>query len=381
MVNAHRCDDPKAGGVEKGIAMLADGLAARGHTVSHLNAFPSGPANTDPQVTVLHPTDWRDDPVRRVRNHLDDLISRPSSKLSEVVARHQPDVVHTHNLPGISTGVWEVSRRLGFPVLHTLHDYHLLCPRVTMMHRDGTTPCQPHPLLCGLRTQRLVRWAGAVTHLTGVSRYLLELNAGFFPGAAKHVIRNPMVLPDDVHPGPPPGSRLRSVGYIGALHPAKGVDLLLAATPVLDELGCELHIAGGGRLADEVEAAVRRFPFVHYHGIVSGEAKDSFFASCDAGIIPSVWAEPGGPTHVLVEWLCSGRPVLVSRRGGLGEVIDLYPRAVGLEPTVKGVEQALRGLAEPDSWEAIRAQPQAMEVAEDRERWIDAHEEIYATMA
>src|SRR5262245_134233 len=380
MVNAYG-SDPKAGGVEKGIAMLSSGLVERGHTVSYVNAFPGGRAEPGAEVTVLHASDWRDDPLRRVRNHLGDVVSHPTAELNEVVAHHGPDIVHTHNLPGISTSIWEVSRRLGIPVMHTLHDYHLLCPRVTLLHRDGTTPCQPHPLLCGLRTRRLVRWAPAVSHLAGVSAYLVGLCSRFFPDAEKHVLRNPMVLPENLHPSGGPRPRLGSIGYIGALDAAKGVDLLLAAAPTIGELGCELHIAGGGRLADEVQAAARRFPFVRYHGVVSGTGKDAFFATCDAGIIPSVWAEPGGPTHVLVEWLCSGRPVLVSRRGGLGEVIDLYPMAIGLEPTAEGVERALRQLAEPGNWDAVRALIQPIETSGEVERWVDAHEAIYGRMA
>jgi glycosyltransferase involved in cell wall biosynthesis len=379
MVNAQGTDR-RAGGVEKGIAMLSDGLAARGHTISHVNAFPGGQADPGTLVTVLHSTDWREDRVRRVRNHLGDVISRPTRELAEVVARHRPDVVHTHNLPGISTGIWEVSRRLGLPVMHTLHDYHLLCPRVTMMRRDGTTPCQPHPLLCGLRTHRLVRWAGAVSHLAGVSAYVLELCAAFFPDAEKHVLRNPMVVAQKPRPIRPPRNRLTSIGYIGNLDTPKGVDLLLSAVPVLAALGCDLHIAGGGRLAGEVAAAARRTPVVQYHGVVSGADKDAFFEACDAGIVPSVWAEPGGPTHTLSEWLCGGRPVLVSRRGGLGEVIGLYPAAIGLEPTVDGVEQALRRLAEPGNWETIRTQIRPIETAGEFEGWVSAHEELYARM-
>jgi glycogen(starch) synthase len=379
-VNAYGFD-PKAGGVEKGIEMLAEGLVARGHTVAHLNAFPGGRADPGVQATVLHATDWREDPMRRLRNHVGDVVSRPTRKLAEAVVAHHPDIVHTHNLPGISSGIWEVSRRVGVPVMHTLHDYHLLCPRVTMMHRDGRTPCRPNPLLCGIRTRRLVRWAGAVSHLVSVSAYLLDLCAGFFPDAEKHILRNPMFLPESLHPVRPPGSRLRSIGYIGGLDTSKGVDVLLACASVLQKIDCELHIAGGGRLAGEVEAAAQRLPFVHYHGVVSGAEKEAFFSSCDAGIIPSVWAEPGGPTHTLTEWLCSGRPVLVSRRGGLGEVIHLYPAAVGVEPTIDGVGQALLKLAEPAYWEMIRAQATPIDTAGDLDGWIAAHEEIYSTMA
>ena len=377
MVNAHGCGDPRAGGVEAGLTTLSAGLVARGHTVSHLVAFPGGRAEPGIDVTVLHATDWRDDPVRRVRNHAGDVISRPTKALAEAVARHRPDLVHTNNLPGISTAVWEVSRRLGLPVMHTLWDYHLLCPRVTMRKHDGTTPCRPHPLLCGFRTQRLVRWAEGVSYVAGVSAYILEQCGGLFPTAEACILRTPMVLPEDERPSRPPASQLRSIGYIGALSTAKGVDVLLSAAPVLAELGCELHVAGGGPLVEAVEAAARSTPFIHYHGVVSGAEKGAFFDRCDAGIVPSVWAEPGGPNFALGEWLCAGRPVLVSGRGGLGEVSDLYTWAIRTEPTVEGLEQAFRELAEPENWEAIRARIRPVQTAEQVDQWLTAHEVIY----
>ena len=93
--------------------------------------------------------------------------------------------------------------------------------------------------------------------------------------------------------------------------------------------------------------------------------------------MPSVWAEPGGPNLALGEWLCSGRPVLVSGRGGLGEVSDLYPWAIRTEPTVEGVEQAFRELAEPENWEAIRARIRPIPSAAQLDQWVTAHEVIY----
>jgi glycosyltransferase involved in cell wall biosynthesis len=381
MVNAHG-HDVTVGGVEKGIAMLSGELVRHGHDVAFLNAFPGGRVDPGMDVTVLHPQDWRGHPARRIRNHLGDVLSHPSAAVSEVIERVRPDVVHTHNLPGISTGVWEVSRRHGVPVLHTIHDYQLLCPRTTMMRRDGRTPCTPHPLLCGLRTRRLARWAGGVSQLTAVSQYLIDLHGDLFPGIPHHVVRNPMALPS---PGQgrslrPPAERLASLGYIGTLDVVKGVDLLLEAIPALEGLGCEVHIAGTGRLKDEVAAAEQRWPFVHYHGVVSGESKDEFFATCDAGIVPSVWAEPGGPTHTMIEWVCSGRPVLVSGRGGLGEVVDLYAAAIRVEPTLDGITKGIAELADPARWKALLSSLEPIDVSGELGRWVQSHEQIYGSM-
>jgi glycosyltransferase involved in cell wall biosynthesis len=226
----------------------------------------------------------------------------------------------------------------------------------------------------------MMRWAGAVSQLAGVSAYIIDLFADFFPHAEKHVVRNPVVGSPSEKVSRRPQTRLKSIGYIGGLDPIKGVGMLLGAAPVLAELGCEVHIAGDGRLADEVAACAERLPFVFYHGIVSGAAKEEFLGACDAGIVPSIWAEPGGPTHTMVEWLCSGRPVLVSRAGGLGEVVDLYPGAFAVEPTIDGIIGAVAELSEPAKWQSVRSQVRPIDGSGALDHWISTYEDIYRSM-
>jgi glycosyltransferase involved in cell wall biosynthesis len=379
IINAHG-QDRALGGVEKGLTMLTRGLSKRGHSISWITAFPSQPVEGSTGVTAMHKTDWRVDPFRRLQTHVDAFVSRPSPRLARAIAEDCPDVVHTHNLPGLTTAVWEAARRQGLPVLHTLHDYYLLCPRTTLMRRDGHTPCRPNPLMCGLRTRRLARWSGGVSHLAGVSKFLLGMHAHLFPHSTKHVIRNPLV-PFDSGSIPPPGRELRSIGYIGSLGEPKGVTTLLEAAPALGRLGFELHIAGGGRLAEKVQRAAERVPSLTYHGVVYRESKDAFLAECDLGVIPSTWAEPGGPTHGMVEWLCAGRPVLVSPRGGLGEVIDDHPGALACEPEVDAIIDTVSSLRPSAAWQALVDSVDRPSGEEDLERWVAEHEAVYRAMA
>jgi glycosyltransferase involved in cell wall biosynthesis len=325
---------------------------------------------------VLHRTHWRDDPIRRLRNHAGDVVANPTRRLREIVASFRPDLVHTHNLPGITTAVWAACERLGVPVVHTLHDYHLLCPRVTLVRADGER-CRPHPLLCGLRTRRLGRWAGAVSDVISVSQYLLDQHGGLFDRARAHVVRNPLPRHGQAAVSPPNG-RLTALGYLGALEPIKGVDRLLRAAPELNRLGCTVHVAGDGRLRPAVEAAAASSPSVVYAGVVSGDEKRDFLGRCDAGVMPSVWAEPGGPANAMVEWLAAGRPVLVSNRGGLGEAIGLFPGARPLEPTADGILAAVSSLLEPQAWRqaVARVRPPG-DGADDVDRWVSDHERIF----
>jgi glycosyltransferase involved in cell wall biosynthesis len=373
MVNAPA--DLTAGGAEKHVHELARELRSRGHELAFLHAFPSRDGQYEPDTTVLHSTDWRDDQVRRVRNHVDDWLSLPAERLRQVVAAHRPDVVHTHNLPGITTGIWEVCRRLGLPVVHTLHDYQLLCPRKSLMRSDGE-PCRPGPLLCGFRTKRMTRWAPAVSHVVGVSRFILDAHEGIFDHAEQELIRHP-VVPTALRRLRQPGDRLRRLGYIGSVHVIKGVRVLIAAAPELAKLGVTVTIAGKGRFWKEAAAAAERLPGLEYVDFVSGPEKEDFFEKCDAGIVPSIWNEPGGPSYTALEWLCAGRPVLVSGRGGLGEALDRVSGSIVIEPTRDGIVEAVERLLDPHVWAEAVENVAPVSGEGEYERWTKAYQGVY----
>jgi hypothetical protein len=82
----------------------------------------------------------------------------------------------------------------------------------------------------------------------------------------------------------------------------------------------------------------------------------------------------------MVEWVCSGRPVLVSGRGGLGEVVDLYAAAIRLEPTVDGITNGIVELAEPARWKALLSSLEPIDTGGELERWVQVHEGIYKSM-
>ena len=294
------------------------------------------------------------------------------------MARLRPDVVHTHNLTGIGTGVWEVSRQLGVPVVHTIHDYYLLCPRVTLMRRDAI-PCRPSPLLCGFRTKRLARWAPAVVQVIGVSQYVLDVHAHLFPDADLHVLRNPVERPD-TSTVRPPREEPSVLGYIGTLDRIKGVHLLLAALPRLASLGFSLRLAGDGRLREEVAAAAQTHAALRWEGHLTGEAKRRFLEDCDVGLIPSVWAEPGGPTFTMVEWLAAHRPVLVSDRGGLGEVAGMYPGSEAVAPDVDAIVQAVAALRDTRRWRELARAAEGDPPAGTAATWASAHEALYRSL-
>lgn len=300
-------------GLDVHVLTLADGeerrlrLSDRAEA-SFLRLHPLGNLLLNPNRTLWQKAAW----------HAVGEIPHASAALDRLLEEVRPAVVHTNNLTGLSTGVWRAAKRRGIPVVHTLRDYYLMCPRGTMF-RNGAScarPCRD----CALMTLPRRRATRMVDAVVGVSRFILErhLDAGCFPNA-RHALDIPIgYAPPEgaVRPPRPPGAPLR-IGFIGRLHRTKGLDRLVQALPLLPRGGWTLSIAGKGQpdILSWLETAVAGFP-VTLRGWV---AADAFFREVDVLVAPATWQEPLGRT--VAEALCHGVPVVASRVGGQQEQI------------------------------------------------------------
>ena len=134
-------------------------------------------------------------------------------------------------------------------------------------------------------------------------------------------------------------------GYLGRLHPTKGIELLLRS--LINHAGkrWELWIAGRG--SSEYETQLKgacTLPNVRYLGFVRSE---EFLASVDVLVVPSVWDEPFG--MVVIEAYTQGAPVIASCRGGLAEIIEEGKTGFMFDPRgSSSLEEILgRVIAEP----------------------------------
>ena len=279
----------------------------------------------------------------------------PTTALSEfcgVISSFQPDVVHVHNwFPTLSPSIFNICRRANVPVVHTLHNYRLLCAGATMF-RDGhvcedcvgTTLRLPgivHSCYRNSFAGTAVATAGMLTHWSiGTWRRSVDRFIALSQFARHKLIDGGLpsnkivVKPNFIDPDPGIGSGCgQYLLYAGRLTEEKGLRVLLECWMHGPDLPL-LKIAGGGPLQDEVRQAAATLKNVEWLGCRSSEEVLDLMRNATALLCPSQWYE--GMPRVVIESLAVGTPVIASCIGCYPEMIvdgdsgALFPRETQL---------------------------------------------------
>ncbi len=251
--------------------------------------------------------------------HVLDVYNPAAGSLLERELRSiNPDLVHTETLPGWSCAAWTAARRFGRPHVQMLHDYQLTCPSATRF-RSGRN-CEATCASCQPFSALRRRFSQRVTHVIANSRYTRKVHQdlGFFSGAEVFdVIYGPVPPPRGDAAGGTISRALR-VGYMGRLHPTKGVGLLIEAFMAAGRKDAVLRIAGNGTPDYEAELRGRAAGgAVEFLGHTPAE---QFLAGIDVLVVPSLWNEPMG--RVVIEAASHGVPVIAAARGGIPELVE-----------------------------------------------------------
>lgn len=295
----------------------------------------------------------------------------------------RPDILHTNTLVGMTPAVWQAARDREIPIVHTLRDYHLLCPRTTLLRSNGSDCVNP-PLPCKiLRKLKLNRTEG-INVVTAPSSFVLNRHqeAGGFPGA--RMIRVPNAcetLPESL---PVRGSETRPRGiFLGQLDEHKGVGLILEA--LNDLLGRDLpdfgfDFGGVGPMADQVEALCARYPDrFRYHGLVQGQAKLDLLRDASFLLVPSVWNDNFPRT--MLDAFSHHLPVIGSNRGGIPEVVGHEKEGLIINPDAGELADAMERYIR-DGQLRVRHGAAAGLAAQlyTLEKQVDAFMEIYESL-
>jgi glycosyltransferase involved in cell wall biosynthesis len=349
-----------AGGAELVVADLSAGLVRRGHQVTVVSTcgpeMEPHPVETRDGVQVIRffPRNvyWNfaregQSRARHLRWHLRDAWNRDAGRrFAAILNETKVTIAHTHLIDGFSATIWRRARRADVPLVHTAHDYHLLCPRAFMLDRHWRI-CHRPGVGCRVYRAWHLRTTADLDLFVSPSRFLLDRHreAGLVP-PRDAVVRNGI-------PTPPDAARVRKSRHNGRrprflmlcrLTVEKGVRVALgAATSLPRELDFELVISGRGPLEEEVRVAAACDPRIRFAGYVSGEDKVALLASGDYLLVPSLWYE-NAPLAV-IEAAAYGLGVLGSRIGGIPELVREGRTGLLVEPgDVNALADAMSGL-------------------------------------
>lgn len=319
------------GGAEKVAQKLAEELVARGHqvVVVTLSAY-----NKPFEVTHVNgvrvyyvpvrnlyplvPLAGRFSATKGLWHALDTYNPFMAAALDDILDKEQPDVVNTHNIAGFSWSIWQSVKRRRIPLVHTMHDYYLLCPRSTM-RRNGAN-CTKLCGNCSILGKPRKYGSRLVDVATGVSRSVLDRHVefGYFQSAESMAIHNWSEPPSGCTGHCNEGSPSLRFGFLGRLHPSKGVELLVRSFLKLSPGKAELVLAGRGTPDYErhLVAIAEGRADIRWQGFVT--PKD-FFRQIDVLVVPSLWQDPA--PLVVLECLTAGIPLIGSRLGGIPELM------------------------------------------------------------
>lgn len=297
----------------------------------------------------------------------------------DVFDRVKPDVLHTNTIVGSTGSIWRAARDRRIPVIHTLRDYFLLCPRTTLLRSDGSN-CENAPLPCRILRSGKLPATECVDVVTAPSNFVLQrhLEAGAFEDALAAVVPNACEgivdrLPDRSNQGV-----LRGL-YLGQLDHHKGVGLLLKAIEELfaEGAGLEFDFGGVGPMEDELRAFCQRSGGrARYHGMVSGAAKSELLRNAHFVTVPSMWNDNFPRT--MLDAFSNGLPVIGTRRGGIPEVVRDGVDGIVIEPDPGELAGAIRlYLGDPEL--RLRHGASGHERARDYtlDRQVSRFEELY----
>lgn len=387
LILAHRFGPHGTGGVERWTEQLSSELAALGETVFVLARDdrdpPHGPAfSVVEEARGARRVFWVRHRHRDARTFRDSWADpRMEEAVAQVAACVRPDVLHLAHPDGFGIAPLRVARRLGVPLVVTLHDPKWLCARGQLVRPDGAV-CDAAeeeacvrcvggalgrgpvrgwldrsplgPTLRGLagrsagadpgptaRRRWRARQAGLKTVLDG-AELVLSPSADLARRVAEHGVQRPI----RVVPNPSPATERRElppwplrVGWFGVPHPTKGLDLLVEAC-ARAEVQLVVH---GPLTAAQAEAA--RAHGATVRGRYEADSVGALMAEVHVVALPSLW--PENQPLVALEARAAGRPLLVSRAGGLPELVrdgvDGWVEAAG---DVEAWTRRLRGLGE-----------------------------------
>jgi len=274
---------PVQGGREVLIDTLSRQLVEMGHQVLVVTDTPPESSEINAPYKVF----------RFEANELSSLIS--------TVESFNPDVIHVHNY--LHNSILLLMQLAALPrIVVTFHNEHI--------HSDSP--------IAKSRYLWLRENAICIIAISEFVKRSIEQSNDFF-GLRLETIYN----------GTPLINSAQELGhnllFLGRLVPEKGLGFLISSfyLTLQRHPNLCLNIVGDGPFRDSFEKLVTDLGIgksVKFSGWQTGQELDESYMSARLVVVPSAWREPFG--LIAIEAMMHARPILVTDRGGLPEIVD-----------------------------------------------------------
>ncbi len=284
--------------------------------------------------------------------------------LAKLIEREKPDIAHVHLFwGGISPSIFGVLKRYGIPLVHTVHDYRMVCPAYAFKLPNGTIceKCQGRKFhLCAknrcakgslvqssiMSIEMYVRnmFFNPVKNIDGfifVSEFSRKKHRQYMRGITDD---NSIVLYNTTPDNPMPLSDTENdyFLYFGRLSYEKGLDTLIKTFIDLPDIN--LKIAGTGPEEMHLKESASQAGNIKFLGYKTGAELQSIIANAKFVIVPSEWYENNPMT--IIEAYSLGTPIIGSAIGGIPEIVEegktgfLFPSRdiASLRETIRNAE-------------------------------------------
>jgi glycosyltransferase involved in cell wall biosynthesis len=269
---------------------------------------------------------------------------RVAKNLNSLLLHIKPDIAHVHLIwGGLTASILSVLRKHGVPIVHTVHDYRLICPAYLYLDGKGRIceSCKTNKyFMCWLK--KCSKNSFIQSMLMCLEMYFRNIvfkpskmfDAFIFPSdfvKKKHFEYFPdlkkkrcVVLPNMT--ALRSGVSVEKEGYIlyyGRLSPEKGIPTLLKTVKKISDInpGIKLIVIGEGKQETELKeyAINNKMENVFFMGFKYGKELNEFVRKARFVIIPSEWYE-NNPMSI-IESYSLGTPVIGSDIGGIPEIV------------------------------------------------------------
>lgn len=262
------------------------------------------------------------------------------SNMKKLLNDEKPDLVilnlvHKQITLSIIDAIKEYNPNL--PIFWTMHDLITVCPSYVMLDGKGNIcekciesgsfkPCVENKCIKGSKLMSMLskyeaeyirkkKWYDKVDLFICPSEfYRKKLTEARFTQSKIITLRNPLPLGAKYECN---ASDDGYVLYFGRLTKEKGVKTLIDA---VNKIGCKLVILGTGPIEDELKEYAEDDKNIEFKGFQTGEPLVEFIRKSRCVVLPSEWYENG--PYSAMEAMALGKPLIVSDKGGLPELVD-----------------------------------------------------------